>query len=711
MPFVSLARARALALASCTLVAACETPAPEGSTFDPCDPNYCPADSTCRDVGGSAFCDCNDGFVGSAGSSATRCYPATVDNGVCADSADGVVCTCDEGYTQPRNTIGCAPVELTCDDLQCGENARCQLYAAGAVCECNLNYTGDGYTCTPNERPPSCDDVTCGANAQCRLYAAGPVCECNANYTGDGQTCTPTSSPCSPDCGAHATCGAGNVCACDAGYFGNGYSCYPEETVTGRCTLEGSTITCQCNPGYHHRHPLDTACSDIDECELPDQGGCTAWCTNTEGGSLCRSTVADETSPYWSYSCNPDFSHNAGQTQLIADCRCGENRLAGGDLGLCQRPSSAVGYGFTYGSGPRVADIERNLPRVPTAVMDQVTRKIYLGIGYTSPTDSYTGAIMEVDADTGDRRIVAGLWPDEFGGTVHGSGFSPYLPEVQNLAFGPDGYLYAWTRNVENNAQILRVDRDTGAMTRIWAEHLVLKPQLNDPAHAQCSNGAPDGRTWVQIHERGFAIEPSGDFLLSAMASGTAADISPIGIVRIAKDGSKCTWVRRASAGSRNAFAGQDVGSGAAPQAGIPFRSFGWVKGKLWAIDNFNKLYELDPANDWRTRNFDSGLADDWIVYDAARDVTWLAGSGGGSNNIVAYHFDEQPANRWSAPVTCDNASREGFECASGPLDTCCINHNPVLLDELTGHLIVQHDTVGTVRLEVETGNAVTFSL
>lgn len=98
-------------------------------------------------------------------------------------------------------------------------------------------------------------------------------------------------------------------------------------------------------------------------------------------------------------------------------------------------------------------------------------------------------------------------------------------------------------------------------------------------------------------------------------------------------------------------------------------------------------------------------------MYDAARDVTWLAGSGGGSNNIVAYHFDEQPANRWSAPVTCDNASREGFECASGPLDTCCINHNPVLLDELTGHLIVQHDTVGTVRLEVETGNAVTFSL
>ncbi|MCA9516281.1 MAG: hypothetical protein KC635_15170 [Myxococcales bacterium] len=674
MTNVSLTRALPLALCSVALamVAACE-PAAETSSYDPCDPDYCPASSTCRDVGGSAYCDCDEGYVGSPGVSASACYEAVVDHGVCADTATGIVCTCDAGYAQPRNVIGCAEVALTCADLTCGANAHCQLYAAGAVCECNLNYTGDGTTCTR------------------------------------------VGVPCSPACGAHASCGAGDVCACDAGYFGDGYACFPEETAAGRCTRvsAGSPITCECNPGYEHARPENVACSDIDECDLPDQGGCGAWCTNTEGGSLCRSTVADETSPYWADSCDPDFSHYAGQTQLVADCRCGENRLAGGELGLCQRPSSAAERGFAYGSGPRVHDIAANLPRVLTGVMDQATRKIYLGIGYTNPSDSYIGAIMEVDADTGARRIVAGLWPDEFGGTVYGSGMTPYLPEVQNLALGPDGYLYAWVRNVLNNAQIVRVDRATGAMTVLWKEDLVLSPEQNDPAHAQCSNGstAPGGRRVVQVMERGFAIEPSGDFLLSVIANGAAAHITPIGIIRVKKDGSECTWVRRASAGAENAFYGQDIGSGAAPQPGVAFRAFGWVKDKLWAIDNFNHMYELDPANGWRTRTFASGLADDWIIYDAARDVTWLGGTGGGANNIVAYHFDEQPANRWAATLTCANSSREGYECVSGPLFTCCMNHNPMFLDETTGHLIVQHDVFGTVRLEVETGNAVTFSL
>lgn len=661
-------RARALAWALCTFAPACE-PIAEGASADLCDGASCPAHSTCRAVDGAPYCDCDEGFVGSPGFSASRCYDAVVEHGVCEDTADDIVCACDEGYEQPSNLVGCALVAATCAEL------------------------------------------TCAAHAHCQAYDAGAVCVCDPNYAGDGTTCTPTSDPCSPDCGDDATCGADGLCACDAGFFGDGYHCYPEQTATGRCTLVDDAISCQCAPGFAHASPHDTACSDVDECAAPDHGGCTAWCTDTEGGFTCRSTVADESSPYWSDSCDPDFSHNAGQTQLVADCRCSQNMIAGGELGLCQRPSSAVGLGFTYGAGPRVADIERNLPRVPSAVMDQATRKIYLGIGYTTPTDSYHGAIMEIDADSGDRRVVAGMWPDEFGGTVYGSGFEPYLPEVQNVALGPDGYLYAWVRNVLNNAQIVRVDRQSGATTVIWREALTLHPELDDPAHAQCSNGAASGRRVVQVHERGFAVEPSGDFLLSAMSNGTADDATPIGIVRIARDGSTCTWVRRASAGARNAFYGQDVGTGAAPQPGIPFRAFAWVKDKLWALDNFTHVYELDPANGFRTRSFASDLGDDWIVYDAARDVTWFAGSGGGSNNIVAYHFDDVAANRWAAKITCENASRAGFECVTGPLQTCCTNHNPVLLDEATGHLIVQHDIVGTVRVEVETGNAVIFSL
>jgi hypothetical protein len=303
-----------------------------------------------------AFCDCDDGWIGSPGVSASACYPATTETGTRRDTDDGIACDCNEGYNHVPDQIECSMTAATCAELDCDVNATCQQMAAGFVCACKPNYEGNGQTCT-------FAGVPCGG-----------VCKDNATCVGDGLQA---------------------ICLCDAGYFGDGATlCHPEVTATGTCTATPSgTVNCTCNAGFAQESTTAPSCTDIDECRLPDQGGCEAWCTNTPGSSTCTSTVADEDSPYWANTCDPTFSHTAGQTNLIADCRCGTNTLASGPMGLCQRPTNA------------------------------------------------------------------------------------------------------------------------------------------------------------------------------------ASKATPIGIVRISKDGTQCTWVRRANGGSDNAFFGQDIGSGAAPQAGIPFRS------------------------------------------------------------------------------------------------------------------------------------------
>jgi hypothetical protein len=821
------ALAFAILLSATAITGGCEIPPPdEGETNDACAFSSCPDDSTCRVVDNQSFCDCNDGFVGNHNGSATACYPAEVENGVCEDTPSGIVCQCDEGFEQPRNTIGCSPIFYECSDLTCGENAICRMYSAGARCECATNYEGDGYTCTPIAQDPTCDDLTCGANAICRSYAAGPRCECAANYQGDGYTCTrlptdptcddltcspnatcrtyaagprceckthyegdgyvctpePGYSECNPLCGAFASCGSDKRCSCDEGYFGNGYNCYPETTVGGTCTQQNGAITCDCNPGYHQARPESTACTDINECELPDQNGCEAWCTNTEGSFICHSTVADENSPYWENSCDPNDSRHQPQTELFADCRCGGNMTPDNDspMGMCWRPITAgtgMAQPYRYGTGPSVADITALTPQFHTMVMHQASRKIYLGMSYTwAPFGigaAYTGAVIEIDADTGNRRIVAGFWPDEFGGTHHPANLDmmqmtglTHLPLVHNMVIGPDGEtLFLTVQDHYSNAQVIRLNRTTGAMQLMWAEHLVIpiETRHNRSQHAQCWNGERvSGRKFVQINNRGFAMDANGNYLMTVVANSAADWISPVGIVRISADGSSCEWVRRTGAGRYNAyydgtpsgqvgvgstpidvdcdnvpdtangflqldakfyapvapcgtgyFTGGNKGSGAAPQPGSAFRALHWVGGRLWAFDNnSSNLYDIDTQNasGWRVRMIGDDLAEDWAVEDTARDVVWLAGTGDG-NNLGAFHFDEDPAQRWWQRVSPNCGAMPGpFPCLRGAMSTKATTHQPVVLDQAKGHLIHTH-MPGIVRIEPETGNNVTFSL
>lgn len=596
-----------------------------------------------------------------------------------------------------------------------------------------------------------CSMLTCPADSTCTLVDGAAFCDCNDGFIG---------SP-----GVSAT------------------RCYPGVTATGVCEDTPTGFACDCEPGYQHARPSEIGCSDIDECELPDQGGCEAWCTNTEGGFECRSTVAKESSPFWKYSCDPDDVRHQPQTQLDVDCRCGGNMTPDNDspLGMCWRPIGAateMAHPYRYGTGPGIVDVVFQTPETLTMVMHQASRKIYLGVGYTVASlgigAGYAGAIIEVDADTGDRRVVAGLWPDEFGGSHHPEGLDmmamtglAYLPEVQNMVIGPDGEtLFVWVQDHYSNAQILKVNRITGAMEHIWAEHVVipLEPGHNRPEHAQCWNGERvSGRMFVQINNRGFAMDKEGNFLLTVVANSAADFLSPVGVVRISADGASCEWVRRTGAGPNNAyfdgtpsggtlgvgsdpidvdcdgsidtangfvpldakfyaptapcgsglFTGGNKGTGAAPAPGSPFRALHWVGDKLWAIDaNTYGLWEIDTehASGWRVRAIGDNLAEDWIVEDTARDVVWVAGTGS-ENNLAAFHFDEDPAKRWSQRVSPRCGAMPGpFPCLRGPMSTFATHHQPIVLDLATGYIIAQHGP-GTVRIEPETGNTMTFSL
>lgn len=697
-----------------TVVGYCESGAPDN----------CPGDSHCESVegSGSAYnCVCDEAFFGSG---YNDCSPRVTEGGECdMDAAGNVTCDCNPGYEQinPTDrfcTLVDEPVvvgfcESGAPDA-CDPNSHCQSVAGSATdytCPCDAAYFGQGDDlCYPRVTPSG----TCGMDASGII-----TCSCNFGFEHANATDTACSeiigyceSGAPDNCPVNSHCesvpGSGSLynCPCDADYFGTGYAtCFARVTEDGTCDQDAAgVVTCTCDAGFHQATPRDTACSDIDECSLPTNT-CQAWCVNLPGTSDCISTVADPTSPYWDDTCDPGFSFYETQTELLADCRCGDNSqpVFVGGLEICQRPST-VSASVSFGTGPSLRDLS-NL-RTYAGAFDIPNRKLYVGVGWTDPTNSYRGEIVEVDADTGDRRVLSGTWPGRYDWEEYGAG--PFLNEVQNLTLREDGELYAWTRSQLGNAQILHVDKQTGDRTLVWAEHIPNDPN-NDPAWAQCSSGATLGRTWVQIWERGLLVEPDGSLLLSVVSNGAAAQATPLGVVRISPDGGACEWVTRLGAGS--AINMPQIGSGYGPQAGIEFTNMFWVNGMIWSYDSFGAIWQIDPANGNR-RKMIEGLASDWLSWDDERQAYWVSGAGGGANNIQAWW----PDNDQVYDISVSNIATEvrpgmWMGILEGPGSTCCQNHLPTHYDPQDGNLFVWHDVFGLLKMEPETGNTYNFSL
>lgn len=726
--------------------------------LDDCDPN-----ASCSNTTGSYTCKCKTGYtgdgktctpvgadtsIGDADAGSTPDTSSGTDTVVGTDTVAGtdtVVGTdtvagtdaiagtdttsgsdttsgpCPTGFYKAANGQCVDLNECTSGAAKCSSNAVCENSEGSFTCTCKEGYQGDGKTCCLPGYTISngtCQDIhecnlgvdDCDDNANCSNTTGSYTCKCKTGYEGDGKTCS-------------------DIDECTAGTA----KC----TANSTCNNTPGSFTCTCNPGYKQ---AGSSCFDIDEC-LDNTDNCPAACVNTPGSFVCKSTVADVNSPYYTNTCDPEFSFMKYswkgtapnetyeyQTKLIADCRCGKNKQPPGvgGLAICNRPSD-LPLAYSFGTGPSV----RVLPNgsLLGGYFDAPSRTIYAGVEWQDSFYEDQGAILAINADTGNRTILSGQWvtdangyevfgeadPDEktyWEDEIVGVGmYKNPLGRVYDIEMGQDGYLYAMTTDKDLYTVIVRIDIATGNRKIMWAEHRVLDPNgKNNPAHIQCSNGASgSGIQWVQLNqEAGFVLEPStGDYLLPVIQSGTVDDITPNGIVRIKSDGSACEWVTRFGMGSKNGFAGQTKGTG--PLAQFSFDAMYLHEGSLLAVELDSNLdvFKIDLTTGKR-QVIGSGSGEDWLAWDAQRGLMWGGGTGGGGTYLTSWNMTSGIKFSHMGLLL---AKPVDFQRVAGPYDTCCGNHRPGWLDPLNGQLILLHNAVAVVRVEPESGNSVTLSL
>jgi hypothetical protein len=715
--------------------------------LDDCDQN-----ANCSNTTGSFTCKCKTGYegdgktctaigadisIGDADAGSTPDSAVGTDTIVGTDSVTGTDATagtdsvagtdatagtdasgsCPTGYYKAVDGSCLDIDECTTGTAKCSDKATCQNSDGSFTCTCNQGYNGDGKTCCSSGYTISngtCQDIhecnegldDCDDNAACANNTGGFTCKCNSGYEGDGKSCT-------------------NIDECAKGTA----NC----TANSTCQDSDGSFACVCNAGYKQS---GSSCFDIDEC-LDQTDDCPAACLNTPGSFTCTSTVKDVNSPYYSKSCDPEFSFHRYswkgtapnetyeyQTNLIADCRCGANKQLAGGLHICQRPSD-LPLQISFGTGPSV----RKLPNASMlgGYFDTTTRKVYVGVEWQDSFYEDQGVIMAIDADTGNRSILSGQWVSDANGyetygeadatektywedEIVGVGmYKNPLGRTHDIEMGNDGYLYAMTVDKDLYTVIVRVDIATGNRKIMWAEHRSLDPfGKNNPDHIQCSNGASSGATTVQLNQSaGFALEPvTGDYLLPVIQGGTSTNITPNGVVRIKKDGTGCDWVTRFGMGSANGFAGQTKGTG--PLAQFSFDAMYMHEGKLLAVelDTNQDIFQIDLDTGKRTV-LGEGVSTDWLAWDAKRGLMWGGGTGAGTavnswnmtSGIVFQHLGMLLAK----PVD--------FQRVTGPLATCCGTHAPGWIDPLNDQLILIHNSFALVRMEPESGNSVTLSL
>lgn len=750
-----------------------------------CDPGYKKSGSGCADIN-----ECSEGLhdchANASCTNLTGSYSCACKSGYTGDGKTCAEIPCDPGFKK-SGTI-CVDINECSEGLHdCDVNGTCTNSTGSFSCKCKTGYTGDGKTCAEIPCDPGfkksgtiCVDINecteglhdCDPNGSCSNMTGSFTCKCKSGYEGDGKSCTEI--PCAPgykksgsgcvdihecneglhDCDPNASCSNSTgsySCKCKTGYEGDGKSCADiDECATGTHTCDATTFckntvgafTCDCAPGYSK---AGSKCFDINEC-LDGTDDCVAWCQNVPGSFNCMSTVADETSPYYTKTCDPDFSFHQYnwkgtppnetyeyQTKLIADCRCGNNRMPVplGGLAICQNPLELpMSYGF--GAGPTI----RELPNagILGGTFDPETRLMYVGIEWQGTFYEDQGAILAIDADSGDRAIISGQWLDPANGyatygesdptdktfwtddIIGGPAYKNPLGRVYHVRLGQDGYLYAFTGDKDNYAHIVRVDIATGNRKVMWTEKRFLDPKnQNEPAHVQCPNGMKleGSTTWAQIYDYGgFELDANGDYLVTVLQNGTTSNITPNGIIRIKKDGTDCQWVTRFGMGTNNEFYGQTIGTG--PLAQFSFDALYLHQGFLYAVTSSNAIaFKIDPTTGNRTIVASDAVGTgalvgvDWLSWDPTRNIMWTGGTGAGTT-IVSWDL---VTNQRSSHIGLKVAKPKQFQTASGPLDTCCMIHLPGWVDTANGHLLVGFSKYAILRFEPESGNSVILSL
>lgn len=724
----------------------------DGPTGPFCGRNTsCVADAECL---GSEFCGagvctprvCAAGAQRCSGLQAQRCDARgtaweVVDDCVggerCKTVGSTALCACE-----PNARQGCGAGGIYAFN-SCGvQGAQVMACATGTEC----NESSGTASCVTSAPPMSClGDSACGAGNLCvddicvlqRCTPGASFCEAGAVRTcdsrgaaslltaecTDGTQCVPAAGSATCACTANARqgCVNGDVYAFDSCGLQGGLAV--DCGSTARCVELGNSATCvvvadggttPADAGTGCTAMARTGCylGDLwsyDSCnhlegiaqDCPGQ----VTCNEIGGPPACRSSVADAGAPFWARSC-PLVQDLENPTTLDADCRCFLNRGPTSGIPQC------VGLNYVpaatrFGAGPSI----RSLPQSHFNGGVVVGRKLFVGVDWSSATAPQSGLVMEVDLDSGDRRIVTGAYDDPaLGLTTIGTG--PALHKVMDVQRGPGGELYALSVPATSaSLEIVRFDPMTGLRTLVW--------RGRDAAFGQCASGDA-ARLAVTYHERVFGVDASG-FYLAFRGAGSYSE--GVGVVRVSTDGTSCSVITRSGAGSLNQFANADVGTGVDVDRGF-YAGFVLQNGQLYVLnDALLALFRVDVATGQRVRISSAstangvlgagptnlgGIGQRWLTWDAARSVMWASGVQSyraltavtltTGDRVEAYCRTTNPSASWRNV------------CLGGVLEGGYQSWGGFWLDPANGDPILVHENHSLVRIDLRNGNSMRFS-
>jgi hypothetical protein len=395
---------------------------------------------------------------------------------------------------------------------------------------------------------------------------------------------------------------------------------------------------------------------------------------------LSPKSMTDRSSPYFDRDCGEFNWAVENKTDLLADCRCLNNQVGISGIDECKRPYFTYEeLGKNIGEGPSFAGLY-NTAFGGGFLEDEEdgSGTLYVAVLWNYREDMQ-GAILAVDIQTGERRIVSGS-----GETYVGDG--PPFGHLLDARRGPDGNIYAFGDQYNPGVvDIFRVDPETGDREIVWGGR--------QPGFPQCEFG-DDGP--MQYTDSGFAIGPEGQFYI-----GVSNPTQGVGIVEIAPDGSSCDVLT---------FTG---GSEAARGRGFDMRGF--VMGytlhddKLWAFTTGEKTFfavDLDSGDRSNAIEIDPfTIGERWAAWDEARGGFWTSGMMNGT---------------WAAFVRPDTGEYVDIYTAGavdwmpvaalGPVNINSLNFGGMWLKK-NGNLLFAHDSYAIVELEVKSGNSIVLSL
>ncbi|MBT9555020.1 MAG: hypothetical protein IV100_03275 [Myxococcales bacterium] len=727
-----------------------------------CKPGFVGDGKTCACPTGTALNasgTCDD--IDECTNGQNDCASASI-GGKCTNKVGGFICSCSNGFEGDGKA--CAPT--TC-------NPGYITNASGDCVDLNECTTGQN-DCAPSTAGGQCINKPGSFECACKagLSGDGKTCGCGQGYeigsTGscvDMNECTAGTSTCVPDAlGGKCSNKPGSfTCSCLPGWDGDGTTCTDKDECTLNtdncnqiCTNTPGSFECSCNPGY--QKDLN-ACPDINECADPAAVGCYGFCENIGGGFNCWgkggiSSLEVADGPYPDMQCagsiGPDaIYYQTHQTSYEVDCRCPQGASEAGTK-YCSAPFGAAQGGFHLGDGPKVSDHLSGA--INGCATDYTTEEVYFGVTWGDFLDSTRGYIMAVDAVTGDRRIVSGSYNSPTEGVIH-VGAGNRFDEIKDMAMGPDGFLYVFESSLPGgdsqpddtnpdlkSRSIYKVDLTTGDRTLVWNQRTDEHPEFTS-----CPNGNPvaSGIPVVDIQIHGFELDEQGNFILAT--NDNTAPQAGEGFIRVGKDGKSCTWITRSGTKPGNLLFDVTEGAGSGVTVAAGFDSgFGYKDGYIYATDFLTKrLYKVNVATGQRSILWSGqapqvgtgpGVGVHQFFYFPHFGL-WVAGGNEAGTASTASLFDPESGDTWdwmykkpdgaidpggSSQLGTNNASWGGpvgieTNQIRGPIlgtQFSTLLHRPWCISPTEpNRLLVATDQVGVVKVEVETGNTVNFSL